>query len=209
MFLCLTFLTNKSSQDQLCFLLSNFYLTNPKTSPKTKGTISPPPNLQIQCVDMLSSAVRRALPEATLADKDSFQFRYLLAQEAESRGVAEAARRFDVTYQKALWWSSKLRGTHPGLHDGHRYQTLSPEAQIALEWTVFLLWKQIPILKTLSEIRRRSTSRSSFVAELRMQKLFLAKLTTVQVSIRMGLHRIQRRHREADVRGAYEQVCIG
>eukprot|EP00808_Paulinella_micropora_P031574 g58347.t1 len=74
MFLCLTFLTNKSSQDQLCFLLSNFYLTNPKTSPKTK--------------------VRRALPEATLADKDSFQFRYLLAQEAESRGVAEAARRF-------------------------------------------------------------------------------------------------------------------
>eukprot|EP00808_Paulinella_micropora_P023412 g66063.t1 len=121
MFLCLTFLTNKSSQDQLCFLLSNFYLTNPKTSPKTK--------------------VRRALPEATLADKDSFQFRYLLAQEAESRGVAEAARRFDVTYQKALWWSSKLRGAHPGLHGGHRYQTLSPEAQIALEWTVFLLWE--------------------------------------------------------------------
>eukprot|EP00808_Paulinella_micropora_P015262 g46307.t1 len=86
---------------------------------------------------MLSSAVRRALPEATLADKDSFQFRYLLAQEAESRGVAEAARRFDVTYQKALWWSSKLRGAHPGLHGGHRYQTLSPEAQIALEWIVF------------------------------------------------------------------------
>eukprot|EP00808_Paulinella_micropora_P021038 g19549.t1 len=49
---------------------------------------------------MLSSAVRRALHEATLADKDSFQLRYLLAQEAESRGVAEAARRFDVTYRR-------------------------------------------------------------------------------------------------------------
>eukprot|EP00808_Paulinella_micropora_P004483 g44378.t1 len=133
MFLCLTFLTNKSSQDQLCFLLPNFYLTNPKTSPKTK--------------------VRRALPEATLADKDSFQFRYLLAQEAESRGVAEAVRRFDVTYQKALWWSSKLRGAHPGLHGGHRYQTLSPEAQIALEWTVFLLWEADPNLQDIAVVR--------------------------------------------------------
>eukprot|EP00808_Paulinella_micropora_P024352 g60064.t1 len=102
---------------------------------------------------MLSSAVRKALPEATLADKDSFQFRYLLAQEAESRGVAEAARRFDVTYQKALWWSSKLRGAHPGLHGGHCYQTLSPEAQIALEWIVFLLWEADPNLQDIAVVR--------------------------------------------------------
>eukprot|EP00808_Paulinella_micropora_P016028 g7867.t1 len=82
----------------------------------------------------LASVVRRALPEATLADKDSFH------------GPT------DVTYQKALW-SSKLREAHPGLNGGHRYQTLSPEAQIALEWTVFLLWEADPNLQDIAVVR--------------------------------------------------------
>eukprot|EP00808_Paulinella_micropora_P028798 g36355.t1 len=92
-------------------------------------------------ISMLSSAVRRQLPTASLDERDAFQFRYSLGVEARDLGVAEAARKLNVTYWKAWYWLGKLQGAHPGLHGGHRYQTLTPEAQIALEWSVFLLWE--------------------------------------------------------------------
>eukprot|EP00808_Paulinella_micropora_P023791 g64668.t1 len=102
---------------------------------------------------MLSSAVRRQLPTASLDERDAFQFRYSLGVEAKDLGVAEAARKWNVTYWKAWYWLGKLQGAHPGLHGGHRYQTLTPEAQIALEWSVFLLWEADPNLQDVEIVR--------------------------------------------------------
>eukprot|EP00808_Paulinella_micropora_P020338 g15067.t1 len=44
-------------------------------------------------ISMLSSAVRRQLPTASLDERDAFQFRYLLGVKARDLGVAEAARK--------------------------------------------------------------------------------------------------------------------
>eukprot|EP00808_Paulinella_micropora_P004493 g44392.t1 len=76
-------------------------------------------------ISMLSSAVRIQLPTASLDERDAFQFRYSLGVEARDLGVAEAARKGNVTYWKAWYWLGKLQGAHPGLHGGHRYQTLT------------------------------------------------------------------------------------
>eukprot|EP00808_Paulinella_micropora_P029684 g83428.t1 len=46
-----------------------------------------------------------------------------------------------VSYGKARYWADKLHGSNPGVHGGHRYQTLTQEAQLALEWTIFLIWE--------------------------------------------------------------------
>eukprot|EP00808_Paulinella_micropora_P012541 g22453.t1 len=102
---------------------------------------------------MLSSAVRRQVPTASLDERDAFQFRYSLGVEARDLGIAEAARKWNVTYWKAWYWLEKLQGAHPGLHGGHRYQTLTPEAQIALEWSVFLLWEADPNLQDVEIVR--------------------------------------------------------
>eukprot|EP00808_Paulinella_micropora_P019304 g20202.t1 len=104
-------------------------------------------------ISMLSSAVRRQLPTASLDERDAFQFRYSLGVEARDLGVAEAARKWNVTYWKAWYWLGKLQGAHPGLHGGHRYQTPTPEAQIALEWSVFLLWEADPNLQDVEIVR--------------------------------------------------------
>eukprot|EP00808_Paulinella_micropora_P017413 g74705.t1 len=69
-------------------------------------------------ISMLSSAVRRKLPTASLDERDAFQFRYSLGVEARDLGVAEAARKWNVTYWKAWYWLGKLQGAHPGLHGG-------------------------------------------------------------------------------------------
>eukprot|EP00808_Paulinella_micropora_P020337 g15066.t1 len=61
----------------------------------------------------------------------------------------------NVTYWKAWYWLEKLQGAHPGLHGGHRYQTLTPEAQIALEWSVFLLWEAGSNISCRSKSSRR------------------------------------------------------
>eukprot|EP00808_Paulinella_micropora_P002270 g45295.t1 len=44
-------------------------------------------------ISMLSSAVRRQLPTASLDERDAFQFRYSLGVEARDLGVAKAARK--------------------------------------------------------------------------------------------------------------------
>eukprot|EP00808_Paulinella_micropora_P001832 g68090.t1 len=98
-------------------------------------------------LDMLHTAVIRSLPGSTLSWKDSFQFRYLIAQEAQELGVARTARKYSVSYGKARYWADKLHGSNPGVHGGHRYQTLTQEAQLALEWTIFLIWEADPNLR--------------------------------------------------------------
>eukprot|EP00808_Paulinella_micropora_P013867 g21435.t1 len=102
---------------------------------------------------MLTQAVRRAMPGARLSEQDSFQFRYLIAQEAQQLGVAQVARNHNVSYAKARYWASKLQGAHPDVHRGHRYQTLTPEAQLALEWIIFLLWEADPNLQDHAVVR--------------------------------------------------------
>eukprot|EP00808_Paulinella_micropora_P017449 g78564.t1 len=62
-------------------------------------------------------------------------------------GVARTARKYSVSYGKARYWADKLHGSNPGVHGGHRYQTLTQEAQLALEWTIFLIWEAGPNLR--------------------------------------------------------------
>eukprot|EP00808_Paulinella_micropora_P000193 g70522.t1 len=52
-------------------------------------------------------------PQPLWMKRDAFQFRYSLGVEARDLGVAEAARKWNVTYWKAWYWLGKLQGAHP------------------------------------------------------------------------------------------------
>eukprot|EP00808_Paulinella_micropora_P028593 g27719.t1 len=65
-------------------------------------------------------------------------------REARTNGAAAACKKYGVPYWKARYLEMKSFGAHPNKHGGRRYSTLTPAAQLLLEWSAFIIWSEAP-----------------------------------------------------------------
>eukprot|EP00808_Paulinella_micropora_P006478 g12361.t1 len=76
--------------------------------------------------------------------KDADWMRLLIMREARTNGAAAACKKYGVPYWKARYLEMKSFGAHPNKDGGRRYSTLTPAAQLLLEWSAFIIWSEAP-----------------------------------------------------------------
>eukprot|EP00808_Paulinella_micropora_P019013 g42248.t1 len=86
----------------------------------------------------------QAVPGSTRDEKDADWMRLLIMREARTNGAAAACKKYGVPYWKARYLEMKSFGAHPNKHGGRRYSTLTPAAQLLLEWSAFIIWSEAP-----------------------------------------------------------------
>eukprot|EP00808_Paulinella_micropora_P030008 g10699.t1 len=86
----------------------------------------------------------QAVPGSTRDEKDADWMRLLIMREARTNGAAAACKKYGVSYWKARYLEMKSFGAHPIKHGGRRYSTLTPAAQLLLEWSAFIIWSEAP-----------------------------------------------------------------